>query len=396
MVKTPDKYGRHVSYKWKQTNRKKIVREFFLKNKHFYIVAGSIIFLLIAGILVKTMFFTCPNSCDDGLKCTENYCSDETNYQCTHRDIIPCEGNNKCETGEYGTADCPDCNDNIKCTKDSVNFETLECTHEEIIPCEGNKICEIGEYGTKDCPSCEDNNKCTKDSINYESLKCVNKVITPCCGNGKIETGETCSSCKEDVKCSVGNQCCSGTCKSVCTKNSDCVSDDPAKEGSCTNANTCNSKCEYTLATTANIKTGEYRVHGFKFEVDLEEYGSKIEYLDRSGDEQYLGAQDGQKLLKYKIIVQCIEKDCNSFYTSSFSLMDDEGNVYSAKCPINWLGQCNNQDTVDSMYDPLENQKASGILIFSIPQKVDDVGLIYKFSSYIDNPKSLKFITKLN
>ncbi|MBD3361754.1 DUF4352 domain-containing protein [Candidatus Woesearchaeota archaeon] len=356
--------------------------------------------LLLSSILLLVIFLSgctsCPSSCDDGIKCTEDYCSAETNYECAHRDITPCEGNNKCEQGEYGTSDCPDCNDNNECTKDEINFETLDCVNTEIVPCEGNNICEENEYGSDDCPSCDDSNKCTKDSINYDTLKCVNEPIIPCCGNGKAETGETCSSCAEDVKCSVGTQCCSGSCKDICTKDSDCVSDDPAREGNCVSPNTCSAKCEYTLATTANIESGEYSVHGFKFEVDLEEYGNKIEYLDRSGDEQYLGAQDGQKLLKYRITVQCIEEDCNSFYSSSFSLMDDEGNVYEAKCPINWLGQCNNQDTIDSMYDPLENQKASGILIFSIPQNVDDVGLIYKFSSYMDKPNNLKFITELD
>jgi len=243
---------------------------------------------------------------------------------------------------------------------------------------------------------CEDNDRCTKDYYDFNSGICKNDILIPCCGNGKAETGETCSSCAEDVKCSAGTQCCSDSCKDICTKDSDCISADPAKEGKCVNPNTCSAKCEYTTSTTAIIETEEYSVHGFKFEIDLEEYGNKVEYLDRSGDEQYLGAQDGQKLLKYRIIVQCIEDDCNSFYSSSFSLMDDEGNVYEAKCPINWLGQCNNQDTIDSMHNPLKNQKASGILIFSIPRNVNDIGLIYKFSSYMDKPTNLKFITELD
>ncbi|MBD3248750.1 hypothetical protein GF336_01775, partial [Candidatus Woesearchaeota archaeon] len=52
----------------------------------------------------------CPASCDDGDKCTEDHCSEETGYGCEHDPIIPCCGNNICEEEEsYETCsiDCP-------------------------------------------------------------------------------------------------------------------------------------------------------------------------------------------------------------------------------------------------------------------------------------------------
>ncbi|MBU1111678.1 MAG: hypothetical protein KJ896_02775, partial [Nanoarchaeota archaeon] len=106
-----------------------------------------------------------------------------------------------CELGEYGTSDCKNCDDNNKCTKDDLNYETSECINEDIIPCKGNNVCEVGEYGTSDCPDCDDSNVCTKDSLDYNSLECSNEEFTPCCGNNKCERDtETHSTCSQDCK----------------------------------------------------------------------------------------------------------------------------------------------------------------------------------------------------
>lgn len=52
----------------------------------------------------------CPIFYDDGDKCTRSYCNRETNYIPVHEPIIPCCGNNICESGEEET--CPeDCRD---------------------------------------------------------------------------------------------------------------------------------------------------------------------------------------------------------------------------------------------------------------------------------------------
>ena len=51
----------------------------------------------------------CPASCDDGNKCTKDYCSSGTNYECRHDTITSCCGNGKCESGE-SCSSCPkDC-----------------------------------------------------------------------------------------------------------------------------------------------------------------------------------------------------------------------------------------------------------------------------------------------
>jgi hypothetical protein len=142
-------------------------------------IIWSIIIIAIIGFLIKIIFFTCPISCDDGNKCTTNYCSSVTNYKCASRDIVPCLG---------------------------------------------NKICEEGEYGTSDCPNCDDGNKCTRNYIDYDSLKCITERIVPCCGNGIPELGETCTSCPQDVKCPVGKYCDLGKCVE-CRMDSDCLKD---------------------------------------------------------------------------------------------------------------------------------------------------------------------------
>jgi len=51
----------------------------------------------------------CPASCNDNNKCTEDYCSKQTGFECRNDPITPCCGNNRCESGEEGTclADCP-------------------------------------------------------------------------------------------------------------------------------------------------------------------------------------------------------------------------------------------------------------------------------------------------
>ena len=51
----------------------------------------------------------CPFSCDDGNKCTDDYCSVETNYECRHAPIANCCGNGVCEPNENYES-CPkDC-----------------------------------------------------------------------------------------------------------------------------------------------------------------------------------------------------------------------------------------------------------------------------------------------
>ena len=46
--------------------------------------------------------------------------------------------------------------------------------------CKGNGICESGEYGTSDCPNCDDSNKCTADSYDSTSKQCIHVEMKGC------------------------------------------------------------------------------------------------------------------------------------------------------------------------------------------------------------------------
>jgi len=99
-----------------------------------------------------------------------------------------CCGNKICEVGEVylECMDCPNCDDENKCTSDSYDYNKHECVNKPILDvvCCGNTLCEEG-YETnsdcpKDCPSCDDANECTKDSYDYDGQKCIHEPIAPC------------------------------------------------------------------------------------------------------------------------------------------------------------------------------------------------------------------------
>ena len=158
------------------------------------------IFILVVLILVGCSP-SCPESCDDGDNCTEDFCSNETDFNCVNQPIVPCDNNGICEEGEFlKSDDCPTCNDNNSCTEDIYDFSTSSCQNVEIIPCLGNGICEEGEYPSEDCPDCDDDNECTEDSYDYSLKNCSNKIIIPCCGNDICDEGENYSVCSDDCE----------------------------------------------------------------------------------------------------------------------------------------------------------------------------------------------------
>lgn len=79
----------------------------------------------------------CEPTCDGhdytcDLECGECQALDDKNCECL--DVSPCLGNAVCESGEYPSEDCPDCDDENECTEDNYDHNTRECTHENICP----------------------------------------------------------------------------------------------------------------------------------------------------------------------------------------------------------------------------------------------------------------------
>jgi len=181
---------------------------------------SKILIILISIVIIGTGFAVwynqiprCPESCDDGNLCTEDFCSSETNYQCTHSSIVePVEG----------------CKDLIETCKQYQCVEG-ECQIVILADCCGNEKCEAGEdweICPQDCEWCNDGNPCTEDIYSYKTDKCsyVNldekqlgcsaevtcgsqvcragicriEYISNCCGNGICETGEIYKECADD------------------------------------------------------------------------------------------------------------------------------------------------------------------------------------------------------
>lgn len=63
---------------------------------------------------------SCPTSCDDSDNCTRDYCSKDTDYNCTHQVVKPCCGDGVCEAGE--PISCQDCKYNFKTKPDFVIY----------------------------------------------------------------------------------------------------------------------------------------------------------------------------------------------------------------------------------------------------------------------------------
>ncbi|MDO8741050.1 MAG: hypothetical protein Q7J54_05765 [Candidatus Woesearchaeota archaeon] len=58
----------------------------------------------------------CPDSCDDGNRCTNDYCNEQTNNFCRHDMLSDCNGNWICETGETkcnAPTDCGPCEGDV-------------------------------------------------------------------------------------------------------------------------------------------------------------------------------------------------------------------------------------------------------------------------------------------
>jgi outer membrane lipoprotein-sorting protein len=90
-----------------------------------------VILLFIAGCVqepdakkqtVVTTAKECPESCDDNDDCTEDHCSEDTNFECKHKLILPCCGNDKCESKETYKS-CPsDCKTIVDANEELVEL----------------------------------------------------------------------------------------------------------------------------------------------------------------------------------------------------------------------------------------------------------------------------------
>lgn len=201
------------------------------------------------------------------------------------------------------------------------------------------------------------------------------------CGDtiGQPTQTQTCT-CVPDWECSGWSECSSaGKQTRTCMDANSCgvVTGKPAESQSCT-------------PEILEVTSGSYSGNGLEFEISLAEYGNKISYEDKGGNIEFLGAQDGKKLLKFHIIVASIDGE-EPFYSNNFQVIDVEGYTYKSVCPIDALGNCKNQDTIRSMSAPILGQKTSGVLMFQVPLDVNKVFLTYMFYSHV-HPKFVKFV----
>ena len=95
----------------------------------------AIIVIILIFILINWITPECPASCNDNNSCTNDFCSKETGYKCMNTLKLNCKGNGICESGEYGTNDCPNCDDGNKCTADSYDTGAKKCINIEMKGC---------------------------------------------------------------------------------------------------------------------------------------------------------------------------------------------------------------------------------------------------------------------
>ena len=86
-------------------------------------------------VLINLAVPECSVSCNDNNLCTNDFCSLETGYKCMNTLKLNCKGNGICESGEYGTSDCPNCDDENKCTSDSYDTGAKKCINIEMKGC---------------------------------------------------------------------------------------------------------------------------------------------------------------------------------------------------------------------------------------------------------------------
>ncbi len=151
-----------------------------------------LIILFLGFIFLLSACNSCPINCNDWNVCTQDYCSKETEFQCINEIKEVCIGNGICEYGEFGSFDCPDCEDNNRKTIDLYNYTTKDCIHETI-----------------DCTD-----ECFSDTCKNSKFHTCILVSQGCnyLGEGEIIEGQCGVECFSNSDCYEGQKCISYEC----------------------------------------------------------------------------------------------------------------------------------------------------------------------------------------
>ncbi|MEM7815595.1 MAG: lamin tail domain-containing protein [Candidatus Aenigmatarchaeota archaeon] len=138
----------------------------------------------------------CPQTCSDSNPCTRDFCSKDTNYECSHEKIIPCCGNNECEE-EEDYKNCPnDCQKppcTLKCDRcEILDTDSCICLPNGCVSGDGCCPDKCSHSSDSDCPNmdkcehdseCDDNNQCTSDICAGTPKECTHLNIIECLNN---------------------------------------------------------------------------------------------------------------------------------------------------------------------------------------------------------------------
>jgi hypothetical protein len=201
-----------------------------------------------------------PIVCDDGLVCTDDFCSPATG--CVFRiNTAACDDGNACTVGDTcsvglcvpGTATL-NCDDGNPCTDDSCDTRTGCDNEPNTADCDDGSACTTGDVCADGiCQPgatviCDDGNACTADSCD-PALGCVNADSSAACDDGNPCTDDSCDpatgcvhvnntgSCSDGNACTAGDTCAAGVCHSgsvvFCDDANVCTADECHPETGC-------------------------------------------------------------------------------------------------------------------------------------------------------------------
>ena len=212
--------------------------------------------------------------CDDVNPCTADKCDAKTGKCTTTPNTASCSDDNACtvgdgcKNGKCAPGGAKSCDDNNACTTDSCDAADGSCNNvANDKPCDDGDPCTLKDTcKAKQCASgparvCADKDGCTTDACDGKTGKCTFKPINGCGGNcvtakdcedknactANTCVGKKCSfpantaPCNDGKKCTIGDLCKDGACKSGAGKNCDdgevCTADScDGKTGKCVNA----------------------------------------------------------------------------------------------------------------------------------------------------------------